>query len=558
MLPIYIYGNWHHKNRNGLHIVKETAVRPWNGERDGIILTNELNMDIHNQYDNVIMGPGVDFKQGIDYFKSYQGEKKIIFNTLSPWNKKLHDRYAPHPNITYITLPFPVDVEKFRPAEKKKRFFIYFKHVHSSRLQAVLDTIQRHPERFGEYEYKIFRYGSYQENEYLEYIMSSSFGIWIGSHESQGFALEEALSCNCPLFVYDVTTMKDECFHDSHHPWGHVEEDLPATTASYFDETCGTIYHEGETLDDKILYFMNSFNQCTPREFVMRHLTTSSFVEKLNHIIKVSPVVSVNIMGGLGNQMFQIASAYAYARKEGGTLKIIHKLDNGNRPVYWETLLQKVKPYLVSSIPSTLEQWSEKLATMYADRGPLSSKGKYLNGYLQTSKYFYDDTIKQEIKELCTPHDSLFKESKARYAYLLENKERVVVMHARRTDYLKAAGVHGPLTGAYYREAVQRMMGRIKNPIFLLCSDDQTFWNEIRNDIAPVFENENIVLEDSDIHTFVLLQQFHHFIMANSSFIWWCVWLSDAKNVIAPSKWFGPEGPTPYDDIFEESWERIE
>jgi hypothetical protein len=46
--------------------------------------------------------------------------------------------------------------------------------------------------------------------------------------------------------------------------------------------------------------------------------------------------------------------------------------------------------------------------------------------------------------------------------------------------------------------------------------------------------------------------------MANSSFMWWCVWLSDAKNVIAPSKWFGPEGPTPYDDIFEESWERIE
>ena len=270
------------------------------------------------------------------------------------------------------------------------------------------------------------------------------------------------------------------------------------------------------------------------------------------------PVVSVNIMGGLGNQLFQIAAAYAYARKESGSLQIIHKLDNGNRPVYWETLLQKVKPYLVSSIPSTLEQWSEKLPTMYADMGPLLPQGKYLNGYLQTSKYFYNDTIKQEIKELCTPHDSLFEESKSRYAYLLENKERVVVMHARRTDYLKAAGIHGPLTGAYYREAVQRIMGRVKNPIFLLCSDDQTFWNEIRNDITPVFEHENIMLEDNDIRTFVLLQQFYHFIMANSSFMWWCVWLSDAKNVIAPSKWFGPEGPTPYDDIFEESWERIE
>ena len=269
-------------------------------------------------------------------------------------------------------------------------------------------------------------------------------------------------------------------------------------------------------------------------------------------------VVSVTIMGGLGNQMFQIASAYAYARKEGGTLQIIHKLDNGNRPVYWETLLQKVKPYLVSSIPSTLEQWSEKLATTYADIGPLPLQGKYLNGYLQTSKYFYDDTIKQEIKELFTPVHSYMEESKARYAYLLENKERVVVMHARRTDYLKAAGIHGPLTGAYYREAVRRMLERVNNPIFVLCSDDQSFWNEIRDDIAPVFEHEGGMLIDDDIHTFVLLQQFQNFIMANSTFIWWCVWLSDAKNVIVPSKWFGPKGPTPYDDIFEANWERIE
>jgi glycosyltransferase involved in cell wall biosynthesis len=285
MLPIYITGEWHHKNRNGLQLIKEISVRPWNGERDGIILTNELNMDIVNQYDKVVVGPGVDFKQGIDYFKSYQGEKKIIFNTLSPWNKKLYDMYASHPNITYIALPFPVDTDKFQPTKKKKRFFIYVKHVHSSRLHAVLDMIKHHPELFQD-EYQIFTYGSYQENEYLDYIQSSQFGIWVGCHESQGFALEEALSCNCPLFVYNVISMKDECLQDTIYPWGHVVEDLPATSASYFDETCGTIYHESESIDDAILLFMNSLNQFTPRDFVLRHLTISSFVEKLNRIIQ--------------------------------------------------------------------------------------------------------------------------------------------------------------------------------------------------------------------------------------------------------------------------------
>jgi len=134
-----------------------------------------------------------------------------------------------------------------------------------------------------------------------------------------------------------------------------------------------------------------------------------------------------------------------------------------------------------------------------------------------------------------------------------------VVMHARRTDYLKAIGIHGPLTGAYYREAVQRIMPCVQNPIFLLCSDDQSFWNEIREDIAPVFAHEHIILEDdNDLRTFTLLQQCHNFIMANSTFIWWCVWMADAKHVIVPGKWFGPEGPYPYHDIFEDSWELIQ
>ena len=80
MLPIYFVGEWHHKNRNGLQLLKD--VRPWNGERDGIILTNELNMDIVCNYERVIVGPGVEFKFALNYFKNYQGDTSILFNTL--------------------------------------------------------------------------------------------------------------------------------------------------------------------------------------------------------------------------------------------------------------------------------------------------------------------------------------------------------------------------------------------------------------------------------------------------------------------------------------------
>jgi len=69
----------------------------------------------------------------------------------------------------------------------------------------------------------------------------------------------------------------------------------------------------------------------------------------------------------------------------------------------------------------------------------------------------------------------------------------------------------------------------------------------------------HVILSDHDeIQTFALLQQFDYFIMSNSTFIWWCVWLSSApKHVIVPSKWFGPAGPAHYEDIYEPSWERI-
>ena len=286
MLPIYYVGDWHSKNKNGLQLVKDRVVTPWNGERDGIIFTNELNMDIVNQYDNVIVGPGIDFNWGTNYFKSYQGEKKIIFNALSPWNKELLDTYGANPNVTYITLPFPVDVERFQPLQKKKQFFIYIKLTPLSMIDAIHHMIVHYTELLQEYECRIFTYGHYQENDYLQYIQSAEFGIWVGRHESQGFALEEALSCNCPLFVYDITSMKDE-YIDGSYPWEHFPGDLPATSASYFDETCGAICRESGKLNNMFLSFLQVLPRFTPRQFVLNHLTVTQFIDNIKKVLNL-------------------------------------------------------------------------------------------------------------------------------------------------------------------------------------------------------------------------------------------------------------------------------
>jgi hypothetical protein len=271
------------------------------------------------------------------------------------------------------------------------------------------------------------------------------------------------------------------------------------------------------------------------------------------------PIVSVNIMGGLGNQLFQVASAYAYSKKNNGKLQIVkYKKENDGRPLYWDSVLSKFDKYLVDSVPSTLLHWREKGATEFCQIPQLPKQGLYLNGYLQSSHYF--NNFKDDIRELLKPSNEILEIINTKYAELMKNKDRVIVVHARRTDYCKnqhMINFHGPLPIDYYKNAIQQMCQTINNPIFLLVGDDYQFWVDMLDKI-PEFNKENIyILEtENEINTFALLQQFHYFIMSNSTYIWWSVWLAkDAKRVIAPSKWFGPIGPQNYKDIYESSWE---
>lgn len=276
----------------------------------------------------------------------------------------------------------------------------------------------------------------------------------------------------------------------------------------------------------------------------------------VNNLKRPNPyTIYINITGGLGNQLFQIACAYAYSRITNGKLEIPHIKSIKNRQVYWDTLLRKVKRYLVTDLDtSQMEIFTETNALMYKNIGLLSSKGKNLVGYFQTSKYFYNDEIKNEIKELFRPEQEFIDQVSSKYGYILNQdsvRDRVVVVHSRRTDYLSLGSYYNILDSNYYKKAISIMTERVNNPIFLLCGDDNKFWENIKNDISSQY----IILEENVILTFTLLQQFNNFIMANSTFIWWCVWLSkDSKNVIAPSRWFGSSGPSQYSDIYESSW----
>jgi hypothetical protein len=200
---------------------------------------------------------------------------KTYCNLLSDWLVNLNSDI--NPDIKSIALPFAVEVNKFVPSEKKGNPVIYFKHVKEDRLQSVISKLGN--------EFIVIRYGSYSEDHYLKSIAEAPYVIWIGCHESQGFAFQEALSCNTPIFVINVRSLRDEIGSG----WLNFmpDRELRATSASYFDERCGLISYF-ETWENDIDNFLSNIHNYSPRKFIMETLSPraclDTWVNKLSKL----------------------------------------------------------------------------------------------------------------------------------------------------------------------------------------------------------------------------------------------------------------------------------
>ena len=174
-------------------------------------------------------------------------------------------------------MPFGVDTEKFKeiiPISKREKVCVYFKRRNPNELYLLLNFLQNK-----NIEVKIFDYVSkYSEEEYLNYLQNSKYGIWLDAHESQGFALEEALSCNVPLLVWNVTAMNEE--------YGSKYSDIPATTIPYWDNRCGEYFYKFEELENMYNLFMSKLDIYKPREYILENLSMEICENKLINIIE--------------------------------------------------------------------------------------------------------------------------------------------------------------------------------------------------------------------------------------------------------------------------------
>lgn len=288
-----------------------------------------------------------------------------------------------------------------------------------------------------------------------------------------------------------------------------------------------------------------------------------------------------NLIGGLGNQMFQYAAGRAlsiqlqqehyldisdlrgYQLHQGyqlerifagefkiATPKSVHAILGYQAiPFFRKILIRDPLKYLRS------RKYVVQPSFGYWNQFDQLEDDVYLHGYWQSEKYFkkYSDLIRK---------DFVFKETLSVANQSVSHQiiqTNSVSLHVRRGDYVTSTSaneMHGVCSLEYYQQAIEEILNRVTNPFFYIFSDDQTW---VKQNLRLSAEHSYIDHNrgDESYNDMRLMSVCKHHIIANSSFSWWAAWLNSRKDkiVIAPKRWFNK--PIDTQDLIPADWIRI-
>jgi hypothetical protein len=285
-------------------------------------------------------------------------------------------------------------------------------------------------------------------------------------------------------------------------------------------------------------------------------------------------VITVSLIGGLGNQMFQYAAGKALAERHGVGLSLdlsgfrnyalrsflldrlcVPKADlasvseaGAEKPAnhfvrsLWKQRIDRVlaRARLPKLAPSA-DQYREPhfhYDPAFEELGPQTS----LFGYFQSERYF--TLIAESLRDWLLPREPLGVAA-AGVLGRIERSRLSVSVHVRRGDYLNpgTAEFHGMLGEPYYRQAIDRIEAAFDEGIdFFVFSDDPAAAEQVLNFVPKSRLNHVRGDPERPWEDMALMARCRHHVIANSSFSWWGAWLNRAtdKVVVAPRAWFAP------------------
>lgn len=289
-------------------------------------------------------------------------------------------------------------------------------------------------------------------------------------------------------------------------------------------------------------------------------------------------MVIVKLTGGLGNQMFQYATARSLASIYNVGLKIdknwfysehgaaireyeldcfdikrsfATKIEIDNfigKDCFFRRVVERMRSH------STKRKYSDLSGCLRCNFFKLP-KDIYLEGYYQSEKYF------EEIEHIIRKDFSFKWPPSIENQKILEkiNNTISVSIHIRRGDYVsdpKTKKKHGVCRLDYYKEAIEYMQKRVDNPTFFLFSDDIDWVRQNLQIKYPSYYIDNNQGNKS-FEDMRLMSSCKYNIIANSTFSWWGAWLNNDENkiVIAPRNWFNIKRDKK--DLIPKNWIRL-
>lgn len=291
-------------------------------------------------------------------------------------------------------------------------------------------------------------------------------------------------------------------------------------------------------------------------------------------------MIIVRLKGGMGNQMFQ----YAFGKKLAHDLNTEMQLDlsslldrskgdfvyrNYDLPIFEVQDKLVMNSRFLQTIYKPKIPRITKMVRQYINRGKKFIKEKNFQvestlisdpidhavyeGWFQSAQYFQG--IESQIREEFKFKEDILEISKPLFEKI--KSTNAICLNVRRTDFLKVDELN-TTNKEYFFSAAKYMAKRVENPIFYVFSDDVEWCQEniILDYPVEVIGHEHKGKKFGNYMQLMIACK--HFIIPNSSYAWWAVWLNqdDSKIVVAPKNWFN-DASINTTDLVPKDWIRI-
>ena len=285
MYPVSIF---HRKNKKGLELMcsalsiplefTDQISRLQNADYNILIINNQFIEPIQLPPNiKIIYGPGF-WPESIKGPYQPEYEKQYVYNSLSLWNQYLQLEIYGSLRTPIVQFPYAVDVDYFKITKETPTYdcLLYLKHRMQYINDQVIDILKSKQISF-----ITFRYGSYNESQYLDALKCSKFLLSIDAHESQGFALGEAMSCDVPLLVLDATSLYDEIQNGKNAYEHHRPKKLAATSVPYWSDQCGIKIEDIRDLPNSLTKMLDTYTSFAPRDYILKTLAPKPCMQRI-------------------------------------------------------------------------------------------------------------------------------------------------------------------------------------------------------------------------------------------------------------------------------------